>query len=217
MPKEENLQLKAEKTRLVLSGLSTDYTIAFLVNLDTDDYEIVFYQKTNHAQEMKNVRTFTEYVERYAESVVLPGFKELLKTTLSCADMKKRFETESDYFFSFETIPNAAGLSYFQGHIVKEYSENGHYALLGFRSVDEVVKQERYYKEELRKANEALQHQLDLITHAIPGGIKISNDDEVYSFRYVSEQFATMLGYASPDDLTHGGKPWKHRRSGPPG
>ena len=201
MPKEENLQLKAEKTRLVLSGLSTDYTIAFLVNLDTDDYEIVFYQKTNHAQEMKNVRTFKEYVERYAESVVLPGFKELLKTTLSCADMKKRFETESDYFFSFETIPNAAGLSYFQGHIVKEYSENGHYALLGFRSVDEVVKQERYYKEELRKANEALQHQLDLITHAIPGGIKISNDDEVYSFRYVSEQFATMLGYASPDDL----------------
>lgn len=201
MHSQETFNLKDSKTSLVLSGLSTDYTIAFLVNLDTDEYEIVFYQKTNHAQEMKNVQTFTEYVERYAESVVLPEYKELLKKTLSCEDMKQRFQQESDYFFSFETLPNAAGLSYFQGHIVKEYTRNRRYALLGFRSVDEVVKQERYYKEELKKANDALQHQLDLITHAIPGGIKISNDDEVYSFRYVSEQFATMLGYSTPEEL----------------
>ena len=198
---ESSYQQRLTESKLALSGLSTDYTIAFLVNVDTDDYEIVFYQKTNHAQTMDGITKFSEYVERYVENVVLPNFKESMKQTLSSADMKKRFETETDYYFSFETLPNAAGLSYFQGHIVKEYTESGHYALLGFRSVDEVVKQERYYKDALQKANDALRNQLSLMTNAIPGGVKISNDDSSYSFRYVSEQFATMLGYDTPDEL----------------
>ena len=198
---ESSYQQRLTESKLALSGLSTDYTIAFLVNVDTDAYEIVFYQKTNHAQEMDKITKFSDYVERYVESVVLPDFKQNMKQTLSIADMKKRFETETDYYFSFETLPNAAGLSCFQGHIVKEYTENGHYALLGFRSVDEAIKQERYYKDALRKANDALQNQLNLMTNAIPGGVKISNDDPNYSFRYVSKQFATMLGYDTPDEL----------------
>ena len=65
-----------------------------------------------------------------------------------------------------------------------------------------------------------MRKQLDIITSAIPGGIKISNDDESYSFKYVSEQYAAMLGYtveefmeasngsvvgiAHPDDLESG-------------
>ena len=110
-------------------------------------------------------------------------------------------EKEKEYYFAFETIPNAAGLSCFQAHIVKEYDGNDHYAFLGFRSVDEVVKQERYYKDALRKANHALKQQLDMITFALPGGVKISNDDETYSFKYVSEQFARMLGYDTPEEL----------------
>ena len=198
---ESRYRQQLTENRLALSGLSTDYTIAFLVNVDTDDYEIVFYQKTNHAQIMAGITKFSDYVERYVESVVLPDFKESMKQTLSSADMKKRFESETDYYFSFETLPNAAGLSCFQSHIVKEYTENGHYALLGFRSVDEVIRQERYYKDALKKANDALQDQLNLMTNAIPGGVKISNDDPSYSFRYVSEQFATMLGYDTPDEL----------------
>lgn len=142
---KDQYEQRLTENHLALAGLSTDYTIAFLVNVDTDDYEIVFYQETNHAKTMEGVKKFSEYVERYVESVVLPQSKEIVRRTLSTADMKKQFEKESDYFFSFETIPNGAGLSCFQGHIVKEYTENGRYALLGFRSVDEVVQQERYY------------------------------------------------------------------------
>ena len=41
----------------------------------------------------------------------------------------------------------------------------------------------------LEKANRKLEQQLDLIAEALPGGVKISNDDATYSFKYVSEQF----------------------------
>ena len=189
-----------EKNR-VLSGLSLDYTIAFILNLDTDDYEIVFNQKTNHAKVMNKITKFADYVDGYAENFVLPELRESMKRELNNESIKKRFETEDEYHFSFETVPNAAGLSCFQAHIVKEYEGNEHLAFLGFRSVDEAVNKERFYKEALEKANKALRQQLDMITFALPGGVKISNDDENYSFKYVSEQFAHMLGYDSLEEL----------------
>lgn len=185
----------------VLTGLSLDYTIAFVLNLDTDDYSIAFYQKTNHAKTISSISKFADYVDGYAEKFVLPELRESMRRELNSVTIKQRFEKEKEYYFSFETIPNAAGLSCFQAHIVKEYDGNDHYAFLGFRSVDEVVKQEKYYKDALRRANQALRQQLDMITFALPGGVKISNDDENYSFKYVSEQFAHMLGYDTPGEL----------------
>ena len=203
--KEKQTELKYKQEHLensrVLSGLSLDYTIAFVLDLDTDEYTIVFNQKTNHAKSKNSVVKFADYVDDYAERFALPEFKDAMRQSLNSVYIKERFKTASEFHFSFETIPNAAGLSCFQAHIVKQYDENGHFAFLGFRSVDEIVQKERYYKEALQKANQALQQQLDMITFALPGGVKISNDDETYSFKYVSEQFAHMLGYDTPEEL----------------
>ena len=198
---ESQYKQKLEEKNRVLSGLSLDYTTAFVLNLDTDEYTFVFNQKTNHAKVLKNIEKFSDYVDRYAEHYALPAFKEPMRQTLNSENIKRKFETENEYHFSFETTPNEAGLSCFQAHIVKEYDGNNHFAFLGFRSVDEIVEKERFYKDALEKANQALRQQLDMITGALPGGVKISNDDEQYSFKYVSEQFAHMLGYDTPEEL----------------
>ena len=199
----ENLRMMRElmiKNR-ILSGLSRDYTTAFVLNLDTDEYEFVFNQKTNHAQKHEEFRAFSDYVDAYASAFALPEFRDVMRRELDSNEIKKHFETEDEYHFSFETSPNAAGLSCFQAHIVKEYEEGSHFAFLGFRSIDEIVQKERFYKDALQKVNQALQHQLDMITSALPGGVKISNDDPEYSFKYVSEHFAQMLGYDTPEEL----------------
>ena len=199
----ENLRMMRElmiKNR-ILSGLSRDYMTAFVLNLDTDEYEFVFNQKTNHAQKHEEFRAFSDYVDAYASAFALPEFRDVMRRELDSNEIKKHFETEDEYHFSFETSPNAAGLSCFQAHIVKEYEEGSHFAFLGFRSIDEIVQKERFYKDALQKVNQALQHQLDMITSALPGGVKISNDDPEYSFKYVSEHFAQMLGYDTPEEL----------------
>ena len=199
----ENLRMMRElmiKNR-ILSGLSRDYTTAFVLNLDTDEYEFVFNQETNHAQKHEEFRVFSDYVDAYASAFALPEFRAVMRRELDSNMIKKHFETEDEYHFSFETLPNAAGLSCFQAHIVKEYEEGSHFAFLGFRSIDEIVQKERFYKDALQKVNQALQHQLDMITSALPGGVKISNDDPEYSFKYVSEHFAQMLGYDTPEEL----------------
>ena len=201
--KQAEIQYEQEqlKHNRILSGLSVDYTIAFALDLDSDDYEIIFSQETNHAKEKKSITKFADYVTVYAETYALPEFRESMKHELNSNTIKECFQSKADYHFSFETTPNAAGLSCFQAHIVKQYDGEHHYAFLGFRSVDEIIQKERFYKEALQKANHALQNQLDLITAALPGGVKISNDDPTYSFKYVSEQFANMLGYETPDEL----------------
>ena len=199
----ENLRMMRElmiKNR-ILSGLSRDYTTAFVLNLDTDEYEFVFNQETNHAQKHEEFIVFSDYVDAYASAFALPEFRAVMRRELDRNMIKKHFETEDEYHFSFETLPNAAGLSCFQAHIVKEYEEGSHFAFLGFRSIDEIVQKERFYKDALQKVNQALQHQLDMITSALPGGVKISNDDPEYSFKYVSEHFAQMLGYDTPEEL----------------
>ena len=199
----ENLRMMRElmiKNR-ILSGLSRDYRTAFVLNLDTDEYEFVFNQETNHAQKHEEFKAFSDYVDAYASAFALPEFRDVMRRELDSNKIKKHFETEDEYHFSFETSPNAAGLSCFQAHIVKEYEEGSHFAFLGFRSIDEIVQKERFYKDALQKVNQALQHQLDMITSALPGGVKISNDDPEYSFKYVSEHFAQMLGYDTPEEL----------------
>ena len=199
----ENLRMMRElmiKNR-ILSGLSRDYTTAFVLNLDTDEYEFVFNQETNHAQKHEEFKAFSDYVDAYASAFALPEFRDVMRRELDSNVIKKHFETEDEYHFSFETSPNAAGLSCFQAHIVKEYEEGSHFAFLGFRSIDEIVQKERFYKDSLQKVNQELKNQLDMITSALPGGVKISNDDPEYSFKYVSEHFAQMLGYDTPEEL----------------
>lgn len=60
--KEKELEIKYKQEVLeynrVMSGLSLDYTIVFVLNLDTDEYRIVFTQTTNHAQIRQNITGF---------------------------------------------------------------------------------------------------------------------------------------------------------------
>lgn len=199
-PQTSEQQRQDRNRERVLYGLSLDYTIAFVLDLDTDDYDIVFSQATNHAQK-NELAKYTDYVARYADNFVVPAQRETFRHELSYITIREKLETLDDYHYSFETTPNAAGLSHFQAHIVKEFDRYGRFAFLGFRSVDDILRQERFYQDKLKEANRELEQQLDLITSALPGGVKISNDDANYSFKYVSEQFAQMLGYDSPEEL----------------
>lgn len=209
------------RVQKTLSGLGNDYTAAYMINLDTDYFEIIINQKTNNAAKQRKELTFTQYLNSYADKYVLEKDRQAMKTELCKESLKKHFVQQKDFHFSFETAPNEIGQTCFQAHAVREYGEDGNYAVVGFRCIDEILKREREHQKELDDAYQIARKQLDIITSAIPGGIKISNDDSTYSFKYVSEQYAAMLGYdtvkefmeasggtiigiAHPDDVANG-------------
>ena len=69
------------------------------------------------------------------------------------------------------------------------------------REYAKLLEEEKKHTALIEELTKQLQSQLELFAVSIPGGIKISNDDPEYSFKYVSEQFANMLGYKTPKEL----------------
>lgn len=56
----------------------------------------------------------------------------------------------------------------------------------------------KYMEAELSKAKEQLQQkqqQMEVVLHSVNGGVKSSNDDDTYSYAYISEELPGMFGY----------------------
>ena len=62
---------------------------------------------------------------------------------------------------------------------------------IGRQSYDYVQERMAELEEEMRQKN----RQLEVVMSSIAGGLKISNDDETYSFAYVSKEAAGLFGY----------------------
>ncbi|WP_432630341.1 ATP-binding protein [Brotaphodocola sp.] len=195
------------RVQKLLSGLGNDYTAVYMINLDTDTFEIIINQQSNNVARVQKFNDFSTYLDNYADKYVLEESREEMKRVLRYNYLKKHFETNGDFYFRFHTELNSIGQSYFEAHAVRQYEHNGHFVVIGFRCVDELVRKEKEYQRELDLAYKNAQQQLDVIASSIQGGIKISYDDPFYTFKYVSKQYASMLGYDSVEELmeTSGG------------
>ena len=209
-----------QRVQKLLLGLGNDYTIVLLINLTTDHFEIILNQISNNIATQDKPDHYTDYLDNYANRFVLPTSREDMKRILRPDNLSRHFKTNDDLYFRFTSIPNALGQTHFEAHAVRQYKENEHFVVIGFRCVDRIVEKELAYQKELAKAYRIARQQLDVITASLPGGIKISYDDPQYSFKYVSKQYASILGYtvdelmkasggtivgiAHPDDLETG-------------
>lgn len=218
--KTDSLISKEQRLQKLLSGLGNDYTIILLINLDTDKFEIVLNQQSNNIAKQQKTIDYTDYLDNYANAYVVQESCEDMKRTLRRNNLLEHFKTHNDLFFRFRSVPNSLGQTCFEAHAVREYDNQNHCAVIGFRCVDRIVAKELEYQRELDKAYRLARQQLDIITASLPGGLKISYDDPMYSFKYVSKQYAAMLGYtvdelmevsggtiagiAHPDDLEAG-------------
>ena len=185
----------------LLSGLGNDYTAVYIIDLDTDTFEIIINQQSNNVAREQKFHNFATYLDNYADKYVLEESREDMKRILRYDYLKEHFEKEEDLYFRFHTIENSIGQTYFEAHAVRQYEGEGHFVVIGFRCIDAIVKKEKEYQEELDRAYKDAQQQLEVITSSIPGGIKISYDDPMYTFKYVSKQYAAMLGYDSVDEF----------------
>lgn len=192
---------KDNRMKKIMSGLGRDYTAAFMINLDTDYFEVLINQKSNNAAKERKLFDWNDYLCNYADKYCVESSIEPMKEELCTKTVRERLKHEDEYHFTFETIPNDIGQKIFQAHVAKEYGPKGNYVVIGFRCVDQIVEKEREYQKSLDKAYKEARQQLEIITNAIPGGIKISNDDATYSFRYVSKQYVSMLGYDNVDEF----------------
>ena len=134
----------------ILSALSRDYTTVLLCDLKQDTFEVVkgdTFAHNDHAEKKQPVRADNCYSKRiryFFENVLIKeSAPEYLERLLPDHLMNKLKETDNIEFYH-KTIPNGIGSRHFLARAIRLSNEEDHFKIiLGFYSVDEIMKKEQ--------------------------------------------------------------------------
>ena len=146
---EESNRTLNERNR-ILSALSRDYTTVLLCDLKQDTYEVVkgdTFAHNDPAEKQQLVRGSNCYSERvrfFFENVLIKeSAPEYLERLLPDRLMKELQKTDSIEFY-LKTIPNGTNFRHFLARAIRLSNEEDHFKIiLGFYSVDEIMKKEQ--------------------------------------------------------------------------
>lgn len=146
---EDSNRILNEHNR-ILSALSRDYTTVLLCDLKKDTFEVVKGDTFTH-----NIHTgkqhlvlagncYSERVRYFFENVLIKeSAPEYLERLLPDHLMKELQETDSIEIYH-KTIPNGTGSRHFLARAIRLSNEEDHFKIiLGFYSVDEIMKKEQ--------------------------------------------------------------------------
>lgn len=161
----------------LIQALSEDYSLVCYFDLETENGNALRISEKTMKEQTEifdgNV-TFTNSINEYIETFVYKEDQEKLKTNLSLEHLKKELSTKSTYYINYR-VNNEKEYEFFQIKIVRIGSwEKGNGIVIGFKSVDEEIRQEMEKKSILEaaliqanKANEAKSVFLSNMSHDI--------------------------------------------------
>lgn len=146
---EDSNRILNESNR-ILSALSRDYTTVLLCDLKQDTFEVVKGDTFTHnvpekkQQLVLGSNCYSERVRYFFENVLIKeSAPEYLERLLPEYLMEELQETDSIEIYH-KTIPNGSGSRHFLAKAVRLSNEEDHFKIiLGFRSVDEIIKKEQ--------------------------------------------------------------------------
>lgn len=146
---EDSNRILNERNR-ILSALSRDYTTVLLCDLKKDTFEVVkgdTFTHNTHTGKQHLVlagNCYSERVRYFFENVLIKeSAPEYLERLLPDHLMKELQETDSIEIYH-KTIPNGTGSRHFLARAIRLSNEEDHFKIiLGFYSVDEIMKKEQ--------------------------------------------------------------------------
>lgn len=146
---EDSNRILNERNR-ILSALSRDYTTVLLCDLKKDTFEVVkgdtFTHNTHTGKQYLVLagNCYSERVRYFFENVLIKeSAPEYLERLLPDHLMKELQETDSIEIYH-KTIPNGTGSRHFLARAIRLSNEEDHFKIiLGFYSVDEIMKKEQ--------------------------------------------------------------------------
>ncbi len=151
------LQEEKEQRRQMelIQALSTDYNIVCFYDLDTGRGSLVRMAESS-IPVFRNIFTekisFRDSLEQYIEGFVYQEDKELLRQSFSQENLKKELAEKKTYYVNYRIYRNGE-MEYYQIKVVRAgVWDEGHGIVLGFRSVDEEIRNEMEQKNLLQDA-----------------------------------------------------------------
>ena len=187
---------KVEKEQ-IYHALCINYTAAYYCDLMTDYIEIIKQKEYSHSAKgetrLRNPHSYTEWTNYAYEHIIVketaPDYLEVFEKE----NLMKRLRKEESFRYRHRTVPNAAGMKYFEIVVVKLYEdEHSFKVILGYQPMDEIIQEERKRQKQLEDAlraaeiaNQSKTEFLSRMSHDIRtplnGIIGLLNIDETHS------------------------------------
>lgn len=156
---EKSLQ-DQEREKRILNVLCYEYTSVYMVDLQANWAEVVKVDNSSNASELlegerKKFICYSSLVEEYYDHFVIkeesPNFLEQFSAQHLIEELKKK----DRIFYRYRTYPNADGKEFFEMQITRVQTENNEkMIIMGFRHIDDIIREERKQQDSLRKALE---------------------------------------------------------------
>ncbi len=159
------LRESSEKERhqlRIVAALSREYVSVYYVNLDEDKYTIISVADTlkRKADTGSGYKSgFSRAFRDYMRDRALPEYQEILDTLSRPETVIERFRSDKDFSVRYQVKPNELNHEFYEIHYADvSEGEGEHVMVLGFRCVDELVREEEEKKQALQEAFEAANH-----------------------------------------------------------
>ena len=150
-----------EKERAVLSVLCEDYTSVYEVDLLSQKMRILKIDSSaNIAQELMPHRNETLHymplLEQYCTNFVIPDLAPDFLKKLQPEYLMEQLTKKGRYVYHYRAVPNAMGRQYFEllASLLWQ-TEDSFHVIMGFRHIDETVKEAQKQQRKLEEALDA--------------------------------------------------------------
>lgn len=181
--KQEYLRQSLEekkKEKQVLTVLCADYTSVFLLDLNEDTLETIKLNSGANAAVMLDAHTkecYSKKIRDYFQYYVIKETAEDFLDKFEIQNLKKILKDQKCVVYRYQSVPNVAGHQFFEIKVERIEDESHHLkAVMGYRHIDDIVKEERQNQknreaalenERLNRENEAKSEFLSRMSHDI--------------------------------------------------
>ena len=139
---------KSEQERHFYDALCIDYTAAYLCDLMADTMTVIKKKSFSHcaAEELQSgsIQCYSQWIRHSYNTFVVkesaPGFMEMFDNR----NLMAYLDDHESFVYRHRTLPNRAGMEYFEARAVRLYSDDDSYKIiLGYRPIDDIVEEER--------------------------------------------------------------------------
>lgn len=148
---------KSEQERHFYDALCIDYTAAYLCDLMADTMTVIKKKSFSHcaAEELQSgsIQCYSQWMRHSYNTFVVkesaPGFMEMFDNR----NLMAYLDDHESFVYRHRTLPNRAGMEYFEARAVRLYSDDDSYKIiLGYRPIDDIVEEERESRQKLEQA-----------------------------------------------------------------
>lgn len=149
---------KVEKEQ-IFNALCVNFTAAFYCDLRSDYLEVIKQKKYSHSNSAKknkiinNQNSYSEWINYAYENIIVKETAPDYLQTFDRDNLMKRLHMEDSFSYRHRTLPNDAGMEYFEIVVVKLYEDEQSFkVILGYQPMDDIIHEEIERQKQLEAA-----------------------------------------------------------------